>query len=118
MSPGAAQRAADIEPDEGEDPVVPRRERVFPGEEKENARHEKTGDEDADRNQHAELGEAARVGEEEGEEADRGGERAEENGAAELGDRFGDRRGVSRPLRFAPVGSGRKSGWQNRPRAR
>ncbi len=71
---------------------------MFPGEQKENARHEKSGDEDADRNQRAELGEAARVGEEEGEEADRGGERAEENGAAELGDRFCNRRGVLTPF--------------------
>ena len=71
---------------------------MFPGEQKENARHEKSGNEDANRNQRAKLGEAARVGEEEGKETNRGGERAEENGPAELGDRFCNRRGVLTPF--------------------
>jgi len=53
---------------------------------------------DRDRDQRAELGEAARVGEEESEKSYRSGERAEENGAAELGDRFCNRRGVFNPF--------------------
>ena len=61
--------------------------------------HEERGHEDADRDEHAELGEAGRAGEQEqGEEADRRGQGAEKNRAAEFRDGFLDRRGVRGPF--------------------
>jgi hypothetical protein len=77
-----------------EHPVAVQRPARARDEQEEDREHEKPREKDADRDQDAELGKARRVAQEQREKADRRGERAEEDRAAEISNRLVDSCGV------------------------
>src|SRR5712692_2364067 len=73
-----------------EKPIVLNRRLPRANEQKQNCAHEKSGKKNTNGDKNAELGEAERTAEHERDETNRGGERAEKDGASEFRDRCCD----------------------------